>query len=82
MRKDLFVYIATGTSSSARRPQAKKDPGVWGFGGSNLVAALCSEVWQKRKRTSFRDFLKAYLLDMMMMMMMMLMLMMKKWVLH
>lgn len=31
---------------------------------SNLVAALWSEVWQKRKRTSFRDFVKAYLLDM------------------
>lgn len=32
---------------------------------SNLVGALCSEFWQKRKRTSFRDFVKAYLLDMM-----------------
>lgn len=31
---------------------------------SNLVGALCSEFWQKRKRTSFRDFVKAYLLDM------------------
>jgi hypothetical protein len=24
------------------------------------TAALCSEVWQKRKRTSRRDFVKAY----------------------
>lgn len=31
---------------------------------SNLVGALCSEFWQKRKRTSFKDFVKAYLLDM------------------
>jgi hypothetical protein len=27
------------------------------------TAALCSEVWQKRKRTSRRDFVKAYLAD-------------------
>lgn len=25
------------------------------------MAALCSEVWQKRKRTSLRDFVNAYL---------------------
>ena len=29
-----------------------------------LVAALCSAVWQKRKRTSFRVWVKAYLADM------------------
>lgn len=28
-----------------------------------LVAALCSPVWQKRKRTSFKPFANAYLLD-------------------
>lgn len=27
------------------------------------VAALCSPVWQKRKRTSLRAFVNAYLLD-------------------
>jgi hypothetical protein len=27
-------------------------------------AALCSEVWQKRNRTSRRDFVKAYFADM------------------
>ena len=31
---------------------------------SNLVAALWSEDWQKRKRTSLRDLVKAYLPDM------------------
>ena len=31
---------------------------------SNLVAAPWSEVWQNRKRTSLRDFVKAYLPDM------------------
>lgn len=29
------------------------------------MAALCSEVWQKRKRTSLRDFVNAYLVAMM-----------------
>lgn len=29
-----------------------------------LVAALCSEVWQKRKRTSLRDLVNAYLVAM------------------
>ena len=29
-----------------------------------LVAALCSEVWQKRKRSSFRLLVKTYLPDM------------------
>lgn len=28
-----------------------------------LVAALCSEVWQKRKRSSFRPLVKTYLPD-------------------
>lgn len=31
---------------------------------THLVAALCSEVWQKRKRSSFRPLVKAYLVDM------------------
>lgn len=31
---------------------------------AHLVAALCSEVWQKRKRTSLRDFANAYLVAM------------------
>ena len=31
--------------------------------GSHLVAALCSDVWQNRKRTSFSALVKAYLLD-------------------
>lgn len=30
----------------------------------NLVAALCSELWQKRNRTSFNPLVKAYLPDM------------------
>jgi hypothetical protein len=30
---------------------------------SYRTAALCSEVWQKRKRTSRRDFVNAYLAD-------------------
>lgn len=33
--------------------------------GKYLVAALCSEVWQNRKRTSLRDFVKAYLVAIM-----------------
>lgn len=32
-------------------------------GETDLVAALCSPVWQKWKRTSRRVFVKAYLLD-------------------
>jgi hypothetical protein len=28
------------------------------------VAALCSEVWQKRKRSSFRPLVKTYFPDM------------------
>jgi len=33
----------------------------WMF--AHLVAALCSPVWQKRKRTSFSVLEKAYLAD-------------------
>lgn len=40
----------------------------WGVRGvwfeTYRTAALCSEDWQKRKRTSRRPLLKAYLLDM------------------
>lgn len=35
-------------------------PPLWRY-NTYLVAALCSEVWQKRKRTSLRDFVNAYL---------------------
>lgn len=28
---------------------------------THLVAALCSDVWQKRKRSSFKPLVKAYL---------------------
>lgn len=35
-----------------------------GEGGIDLVAALCSEVWQRWKRTSLRAFVKVYLPDM------------------
>jgi hypothetical protein len=40
-------------------------PSRW-FGslGAYRVAALCSDVWQKRKRTSLRAVEKAYLVDM------------------
>jgi hypothetical protein len=31
---------------------------------THLVGPLCSEVWQNRNRTSFSDFVKAYLPDM------------------
>jgi hypothetical protein len=34
-----------------------------GGGATHRTAALCSEVWQKRKRTSLRDLVKAYLAD-------------------
>jgi hypothetical protein len=34
-------------------------------GCTHLVAALASEVWQKRKRSSFRPWVKTYLPDMM-----------------
>ena len=33
-----------------------------GVGWTCLTAALCSEDWQKRKRISLRDLVKAYLL--------------------
>lgn len=36
----------------------------FGRDDSYLVAALASEVWQKRKRSSFRPWVKTYLPDM------------------
>jgi hypothetical protein len=38
--------------------------GRWDRGRAYRTAALCSEVWQKRNRTSFKDFVNVYLLDM------------------
>lgn len=35
-----------------------------GIEGTDLVAALASEDWQKRKRSSFRPWVKTYLPDM------------------
>jgi hypothetical protein len=34
------------------------------MGQTHLVGPLCSEVWQNKNRTSFSDFVKAYLPDM------------------
>lgn len=37
---------------------------MMGMRETDLVAALCSPVWQNRKRTSFSALVKAYLPDM------------------
>lgn len=64
VRKDLQLDSKHSLSSFrlilGRRHLEASRTGRW---CTHRTAALCSEVWQKRKRTSLRDLVKAYLAD-------------------
>lgn len=73
VRNDLQTLIRLTSpqprSSPALQEEERDALRCWRWGGkgwrrcTNRTAALCSEVWQNRNRTSLRDLVKAYRAD-------------------
>lgn len=61
------VLLHSGVGAVEERPARERYSAMHelsGIEGTDLVAALASEDWQKRKRSSFRPWVKTYLPDM------------------